>query len=475
MPKTRIILIWPRGFRTKNVIPLAIAYLKGNLNNKEFDIRVIDCALHDIDSGSLVLERMIREFDPRLVGVSCWSETYPEAMRILEKAKSISGNIMTAIGGVHATHNYKAIMQNKAVDFLFRGEAELNFSEFAAEMQKENPDLSRIKGLSYRTGTGQVMRNDLYWEKDLDKIKLPDYDGIDLEGYIKRGYRCHSRQARNAPVWVSRGCPYQCEFCLGPMHNGRMVRYHSIEYMIVWIKYLYYDKRIRSINIIDDNFTFDIKYAKELCRAIIKLNLKDLHCGNPNGVRMQHLDRELLGLMKQAGWEYLAIAPESGSLRTLKSMKKNLDPVIVPGIVKEIKSCGLKAVGFFIIGYPGEIEEDIKDTVRLVRNCSFDIFWLANFQPIPGTPAYERLVEKGEISRGFLPRQYSSGDLGYIPQGLQKFNFPLLRLREYLFLMVRNPSSLLYLANNFSHKEVAIRLLTNFISMFNLSKRYARN
>ena len=467
----RIILIWPKGFRTDIVIPLALGYLKGNINNMEYDVKIIDCALHNIDSASPILQKMIREFNPQLVGVSCWSETYPESMRILEKVKSINENIITVIGGVHATHNSGAIMENKNVDFLFRGEAELSFSEFTEEIRKEKPDLSKIKGLTYRSKTGYLINNEMVWEKDLDKIRLPDYDGIDLEGYIKRGYRYHTHNTRNAPMWISRGCPYQCEFCSAPMHNGRTVRYHSVEYMMTWIKSLYYDKKIRTINIIDDNFTFDIKYAKELCRAIIKLNLKDLHYGTPNGVRMQHLDKELLELMKQAGWKYLAIAPESGSIRTLKRMEKNLDPAIVPRIVKEIKDTGLKAIGFFIVGYPGETEEDIKDTVKLIRNCRFDFFWIANFQPIPATPVYERLVEKGEISPEFLPRQYNSGDIGYIPENLKNFNFPLLRLKEYLYLVFRNPSSILYLIRNFSNKEVTIKIFSNIINMFKISRK----
>ena len=60
--------------------------------------------------------------------------------------------------------------------------------------------------------------------------------------------------------------------------------------------------------------------------------------------------------MKQAGWQYLVIAPESGSQQTLKIMKKDLDLRIVPRIVDEIKAAGLKVHAFFIVGYPGEQE-----------------------------------------------------------------------------------------------------------------------
>ncbi len=104
--------------------------------------------------------------------------------------------------------------------------------------------------------------------------------------------------------------------------------------MVRWVKYLYDKKNIRQLNIIDDNFTYHIKYAKEFCRRMIELDLPNLRFCTPNGIRQEKTDFELLTLMKKAGWDYVFIAPESGSMKTLQRMQKDLDPKTIPQKVR---------------------------------------------------------------------------------------------------------------------------------------------
>ncbi len=343
-------MIWPSGFDFDQVMPLPFGYLKSNLDNNKYNVRIFDCVLRGDNAKSPQLKTHLMEFDPDVVCVSCYSHTYTEALEILRLAKSINLDIVTVIGGVHVTSYPEKTMENDVVDFLFRGEAEISFPIFLEELCKEKPEWSGVKGLMYREGNGDCTKNDMDREDCLDKIKIPDYEAIDLDAYIQKGYRLNSpRGTRNAPVWVTRGCPYRCQYCSAPTLNGKKVRVHTVEYMVEWVKYLYYEKNIRRINILDDNFTFHVKYAKEFCRAMINLNLKDLCFGTPNGIRMERGDPELWSLMKQAGWRYIVIAPESGSDRTLHLMKKDLDLEVLPKIVKEIRSSGLKVHAFFIV------------------------------------------------------------------------------------------------------------------------------
>ena len=57
--------------------------------------------------------------------------------------------------------------------------------------------------------------------------------------------------------------------------------------------------------------------------------------------------------------------------------------------MKEIKSAGLKVYGFFIVGYPGETIEDLKETEELMLNGGFTYLSISRFQPLPGTPIYD--------------------------------------------------------------------------------------
>ena len=60
-----------------------------------------------------------------------------------------------------------------------------------------------------------------------------------------------------------------------------------------------------------------------MCEEIIRLNYP-LTFSCPNGVRLDRVDRELLELMKRAGWYIIFVGIESGSDRILKHMKKSL-------------------------------------------------------------------------------------------------------------------------------------------------------
>lgn len=461
----KILFIWPKGFDTNYVLPLAFGYLTSNLDRTKHEVRIIDCSLRRLDGDTPKLKEEISSFGPDIVGISCWSTTYPEAVKILETVKSINNDIITIMGGVHATTYPDRTMEHKEIDFLFRGEADLLFPVFLDELVKEHPNYENVPGLAYRSHDS-LIKNPPDYRDNIDEIKWADYDAIDLEGYIEAGYRLHTTIKRNAPVWVTRGCPYRCTFCTAPLQNGKKVRKHSVKYMMKLVRYLYDEKNVRQINIVDDNFTFHTEYAKEFCRAIIGLDLKDLQFSTPNGIRMQRTDKELLQLMKEAGWRSLIIAPESGSRNVLKKMQKDLDPDIVPDKVKEIREAGLKCSGFFIIGYPDETLEDIDATINLIKKCRFNFFFLNNFQPLPGTPLYDELVRKGEIEDGLMPRNYSDGVRAYTPKSLIAVNFPKLVLKLYLNLALRDPLNIPYMITQVNPRMIAEKVFANLKQMF---------
>jgi hypothetical protein len=220
------------------------------------------------------------------------------------------------------------------------------------------------------------------------------------------------------------------------------------------------------LNIIDDNFTFNWRFAMKFCDAVIDLNLDRLGFGTPNGIRLQKGDPELWMLMKKAGWRSLNVAPESGSQAVLDIMKKDMDISIVPKIVEEIRDAGLWVQAYFIIGYPGETVEDIVQTSKLIRRCKFNFVFLNNFQPLPGTPVYDQLVADGEIEDGLLPQNYSDGSRAYTPENLKDFNFAMFVLKTYLMMVLRDPMNLPYMLRIFGVKMVFRKLLSNIVGVF---------
>nr|VFJ92734.1 MAG: Radical SAM superfamily protein [Candidatus Kentron sp. H]VFJ93248.1 MAG: Radical SAM superfamily protein [Candidatus Kentron sp. H]VFK00461.1 MAG: Radical SAM superfamily protein [Candidatus Kentron sp. H] len=221
-----------------------------------------------------------------------------------------------------------------------------------------------------------------------------------------------------APLVTTRGCPYKCNFCSAPMMNGRQLRRHSVGYIREQILRLYHEHAVRHIAFVDDNFTLNTKWAKTVCQAIAELALPGLVVGTPNGIRLSRLDRELAYLMRQAGWRELVIAPESGSPRTLLEMDKDLDLALVPRVVEMIHNADLRVAAFFVLGYPSETMQDLLMTEKFIADNEFDEIYLHIFQPLPGTPIFDRLVSADEIDRNFMPGGYQQ--VTYKPRFLDK-------------------------------------------------------
>ena len=421
LKKLRVLLINPHGFDTTSVIPMSLAYLKANIENSDnFEVKILDCSLLGIKAFSCEFEEFIQSFNPTIVGITTWSPMFIEALNCAKSVKAINPKTYTVMGGPHATGYWENVIKNDEVDFVFRGESEVDFSLFLDRVYDGSQDYLGIEGIVFKGKDSSVSEGTVTLIDNLDTIKLPDYDAIQLKNYIDLGYRYLTGEKNNAPIWVTRGCPYRCEYCASPMISGKGVRKHSSKYLIDWIKELKERYGIKHINIIDDNFTFDVRYAKKVCSDIADAKL-NVTISTPNGIRMERGSGELWQLMYKAGWRTMFVAPESGSPHTLSLMQKDLDLKVVPPIVRELQDAGLYVIGFFVLGYPGETPEDLDLTREFVVECGFDFFKFHVFQAIPGTPIYDKLVEKGEISSDYLPSEYHNFALATKPKPSYEF------------------------------------------------------
>lgn len=466
----RIMLIEPAGNLPFYILPLSLGYLKSNVSDVH-SVKILDCSMAGLFADSPRFKKEIQDFEPDVVGVSSSMHTCNEGIIATKTVKSINSNIITVMGGPHPSIFAEKVMQNRSVDYLFRGEAELSFSAFIDQLETEK-NFTSIKGLVYRK-SADIIINEINLESDLDKVLIPDYESIKINEYAEHGYSYGGLYGKSAPIWVTRGCPYSCSFCAASQINGKYIRRHSIRYVVNWIDHLYQNFGIRQFAIIDDNFTFDSKYAKEFCRTIIGLIgegrfREEIYFATPNGIRIDMIDDEMLSLMKKAGWQSISVAPESGSRKTLKRMKKNIDPDIVPGVIRRIKAAKLDVRAFFMIGYPGEGGDDIKQTIQLIRKCHIDGLILGRFLPIPGTHIFDELVSDKEITSDFVPQSVMKSMMPhdnkrphklYAPKGLDNLNSLWLFLRESIYIFFRNPYSIVFYSRYYGIVNVIRRLL----------------
>ena len=155
--------------------------------------------------------------------------------------------------------------------------------------------------------------------------------------------------------------------------------------------------RIKSFSIMDDEFTLDRKYAGKLCEALVDSDL-GLKFDCPVGVRLDSLTPELIRVMEAAGCQAMAVGIESGNDRIQGLIKKRVTIDTIREKARMVAdSSKIAMVGYFMIGFEDETEDEIWDTINLALDLPL---MRANFNiviPIPGTAIFKDCVEKGQI------------------------------------------------------------------------------
>jgi anaerobic magnesium-protoporphyrin IX monomethyl ester cyclase len=146
----------------------------------------------------------------------------------------------------------------------------------------------------------------------------------------------------------------------------------------------------------DDTFTADRARTIEFCRLLIERRTQVLwNCQS----RVNALDEELLVWMKRAGCECIQLGVESGSPRILSRLGKTITPEQVEQSAGLIRKVGINLSIYLITDVPGETEDDIQQTIELIKRIHPDDGYVSPLAYFPGTRMFEEAVVAGQIAR----------------------------------------------------------------------------
>ena len=228
---------------------------------------------------------------------------------------------------------------------------------------------------------------------DLDSLPFPAWDLFPLENYWNLRF-AHGPQTtyRYLPLLTSRGCPYQCKFCVAPATNSQKWRPRSAQNVVDEIEYSVYKYQVREFHIEDLDPTISDQRIRDICNEILKRRL-DVIWKIAAGTKVETIrSEETIDLMAKAGCHYISISPETGSPRLLKQMGKPFDLDHAVRLVKRMNQVSIRSQACFILGYPGETEDDLQMTWDLVRDLTrqgVDEVVLSIITPVPGSAIYE--------------------------------------------------------------------------------------
>ena len=190
-------------------------------------------------------------------------------------------------------------------------------------------------------------------------------------------------------IITSRGCPHGCAYCSAHLVMGTAFRRRSPENIIHEMMECREKFDIQAFDIEDDNFTFDLKRAKQLLSLIIEtFGEGNLELSAMNGVSFASLDGELLGLMKRAGFRTINLSFVSTDTLTRERMKRPRGLIDFDSIVSEAEKLGLQVVAYAILGMPGQTLEEMVETIIYLMGKRV-LIGPSIYYPTSGTPLFE--------------------------------------------------------------------------------------
>lgn len=411
-----VLLVNPTIQRSEYKTPyLGIAYVGAALKRAGHEVTFLDGCLSKIDADTIV--DVVAHLQPDYVGVAAFTLQYFAASRILRSVKGVNREITTILGSHHASALPEYTLKDvPEIDFVIKGEGEVAFPALIKALATGEKDLRRVPGLAFRENGGIVV-NPASPIADIDSLEYPWLIVNPLDYAKGMGHGFMTKRPPGAPVISSRGCPYKCTYCAGPLALGRKLRLRDPRKFANEIEYLITNFGIREIQIVDDNFTFYAEHAAQVCREILSRGL-DIAWSLPNGIRADRVDYALLKLMREAGCYYLAYGIEFGSERMLRLVHKGLNLTKARDSVAQAAKLGYITQGFFMMGHPQERKEDVLATIDVALKLPLDRISVNTVVPLPGTELFQHYLEKGYLDMANIDWEQFAG-----PQFIPKTEF----------------------------------------------------
>lgn len=383
----KVLLIRPHNVYNYNNYPsLSLISIGSKLKSAGYNVKITNCAFEK--DYLATIDRELKE--SLFAGVSLLTSEVPDVYRIIKYLKENS-SIPIVAGGWHTTLFPEQMAECEYVDYVVAGEGEEHIVNIAGLIRE-----------------GKKPEHIIFYKNilDLESLPFPDY-GIDdnierfITSYLTDKLSEYVKQPmRWLPYESSRGCPSHCTFCVNVVSDNTRYRKKSAGKVISEIEYIVKKHNLTHLKIIDDNFFVDIKRVREICEGIINKGLNitwdgECRCDYFNDIM---LNDETLKLCKESGLVQLTLGIESGSLNTLKLMKKGITPAQAEFAVRKCNEYGIIARSSFMIEIPGEGIDDIKETISFInklRKYPFFTCGVNTFRPYPKCELTAKLLIAG--------------------------------------------------------------------------------
>ena len=363
--------------------PLGILYISAWLEKHGYDNEVFDSTF----SSKNELFDNLKELKPDVVGLYANLVTKVNLIRIMGFIRENLPNTFILLGGPDVRYNTKDYLGAGAHAAVI-GEGESTTLELIRALNEgRDADLESINGLAFLRNGDLVQNPERKKIRDIDQLPLPNRKKIDIDKYLSVWEKYHA--IRSMTVSTQRGCPYTCKWCSTAVY-GQSYRRRSPEVVVDELMNLKEQYNPDSIWFVDDVFTVSHNWLTGFRDELRSRNaVIPFECIT----RADRLNEDVLDILKEAGCFRIWIGAESGSQKIIDLMDRRVDVNKVRDMIRQTRKKGMEAGTFIMLGYPGETEADIEETVHHLKSSNPDQFTITVAYPIKGTRLFQEVEE----------------------------------------------------------------------------------
>lgn len=384
-------------------VPLGILSISTVLKERFGDS--IDITVHDEDVMNADLS-LFKNYD--LVGFYSTTFNYRTCVEYATLAKQRGAK--TLLGGPHPSVLAENIMHNRdCFDFVVKYEGEMPVLRLVeCLLSKDDSKLYNVPNLVFKRN-GKVTSSLTSYENNLKDLPIPTRDFVHFESYIENFKKIYPDKLSIRPgsIYSSKGCAWRdktggCSFC-ARLEMG--VKFRDVHQIWEEIRMLRDKHRVNSIwDISDDNLN-NRKWFKEFVESMPGDCRRELRNGDLSFFiysRVGFMLKEgIMDLLSALNVKEVFLGVESGDDTMLKNTMKGQSVNVIVRAVKTLGEHNIKYFPSFVLGLPGESRKSLDNTLqlcqRLVELGGLDRLGCTILQPIPGSPAFRKIIEESEF------------------------------------------------------------------------------
>lgn len=249
-------------------------------------------------------------------------------------------------------------------------------------------DLSQVPNLAYFEGTELRLTQVQPETNDLDQVD------IDWRGFAS------PTLGRTLQTRTARSCAFKCGFCAYPLRAGKLTL-AGLDTLARELDTMAALGTVHNVVFIDDTFNVPLPRFKDICRLLIE---RDYGFEWYSYFRCSNSDEEAIDLMARAGCKGVFLGIESGSPTILANMNKAVTTDKYRRGIELLHDRGITTFGSFIVGFPGETDETVRETADFIRETPLDYYRAQLWYCEPGTPIHGIGAQYDLEGEGYLWR-----------------------------------------------------------------------